>query len=208
MKVNSDTAGNIKALGTIETTNGNFYAYGQKLVIERGRLYFDGAIDNPGLDILALRKNQAVEAGVEVSGTVKTPRVVLVSNPAVADNEKLAWLVLGRDVQNATGADYGLLQAAGGFFSNNNAPPLSRQIARSVGFDETTIRSASGGAEGQVLAIGKRLSDQVYLEYEQGITTAANVVRLSLALTRRLSLRAETNQRTSGFGLSFQRAFD
>jgi autotransporter translocation and assembly factor TamB len=59
-----------------------------------------------------------------------------------------------------------------------------------------------------VLAIGKRLSDQVYLEYEQGITTAANVVRLSLALTRRLSLRAETNQRTSGFGLSFQRAFD
>jgi len=208
LKVNSETAGNIKALGTIETTNGNFYAYGQKLVIERGRLYFDGAIDNPGLDILALRKNQAVEAGVEVSGTVKTPRVVLVSNPAVADNEKLAWLVLGRDVQNATGADYGLLQAAGGFFSNNNAPPLSRQIARSVGFDETTIRGASGGAEGQVLAIGKRLSDQVYLEYEQGITTAANVVRLSLALTRRLSLRAETNQRTSGFGLSFQRAFD
>ena len=59
-----------------------------------------------------------------------------------------------------------------------------------------------------LLAIGKRLSDQVYLEYEQGITTAANVVRLSLALTRRLSLRAETNQRTSGFGLSFQRAFD
>ena len=94
LKVNSDTAGNLKALGTIETTNGNFYAYGQKLVIERGRLYFDGAIDNPGLDILALRKNQAVEAGVEVSGTVKTPRGVLVSNPTVADNEKLAWLVL------------------------------------------------------------------------------------------------------------------
>ena len=208
LRVNSDTAGNLKALGTIETSNGNYYAYGQKLVIERGRLYFDGAIDNPGLDILALRKNQAVEAGVEVSGTVKTPRVVLVSNPTVADNEKLAWLVLGRDVQNASGADYGLLQAASVLFSNNNAPPLSRQIARSVGFDETTIRGASGGAEGQVLAIGKRLSDQVYLEYEQGITTAANVVRLSLALTRRLSLRAETNQRTSGFGLSFQRAFD
>ena len=208
LKVNSDAAGRIKALGTIETSNGNYYAYGQKLVIERGRLYFDGTLDNPGLDILALRKNQAVEAGVEVSGTVKTPRVVLVSNPTVADNEKLAWLVLGRDVQNAGAADYGLLQAASVLFSNNNAAPLSRQIARSVGVDETTIRGASGGAEGQVLAIGKRLSEQVYLEYEQGITAATNVVRLSLALTRRLSLRAETNQHTSGFGLSFQRAFD
>ena len=75
--------------------NGTYYAFGQKLVIDRGRLIFDGPLDNPGLDIVALRKNLAVEAGVAVSGTVKVPIIQLTSNPPVPDNEKLSWLVLG-----------------------------------------------------------------------------------------------------------------
>ena len=32
---------------------------------------FDGPVDNPALDVVALRKNLAVEAGVELTGTVK-----------------------------------------------------------------------------------------------------------------------------------------
>ena len=38
-----------------------FDAYGQKLDIERGVLTFNGLLDNPGLDVRAVRKGLAVE---------------------------------------------------------------------------------------------------------------------------------------------------
>ena len=41
-------------------------------------------LDNPALDVVALRKNLAVEAGVELTGTVKVPRVRITSKSAGA----------------------------------------------------------------------------------------------------------------------------
>ncbi len=68
-------------------------------------LLFDGPVDNPALDVVALRKNIAVEAGVELTGTVKVPRVRLVSNPPVPDGEKLSWLLTGQGLDRANRAD-------------------------------------------------------------------------------------------------------
>ncbi|MCH2222013.1 MAG: translocation/assembly module TamB domain-containing protein, partial [Dechloromonas sp.] len=62
-----------RASGTIRTRNGRFEAYGQKLDIERGVLSFNGLLDNPGLDVRAIRKGLAVEAGVQISGTAQKP---------------------------------------------------------------------------------------------------------------------------------------
>ena len=100
------------ASGTIDVIRGTYTTFGQRLTIQRGRLFFDGPPDNPALDVLALRKNLPVEAGVEVTGTVRVPRVQLTSNPPVPDNEKLAWLVLGHGLDNTSSADAALLQAA------------------------------------------------------------------------------------------------
>src|SRR5262249_36058260 len=62
--VTTGADGSLRGRGSIRAVNGTYYAFGQKLVIDRGRLIFDGPLDNPGLDIVALRKNLAVEAGV------------------------------------------------------------------------------------------------------------------------------------------------
>jgi translocation and assembly module TamB len=87
--------------------------------------------------------------------------------------------------------------------------PLQRRIIEGVGLDELTVRGAAGGAaSGQVVAFGKRLSDRLYVEYEQGITVAANLVRLTLVLTRTLSVNAQTSQTTSSFGFTYRRSFD
>jgi len=75
---------------------GTYEAYGRTLALERGALNFQGAVDNPGINVLALRKGLPVEAGVEVLGTVARPKVRLYSSPDVPEGEKLAWLVLGR----------------------------------------------------------------------------------------------------------------
>lgn len=208
--VQSRPDGTIAARGSIETVNGTYRAFGQRLDIERGRLVFDGLIDNPALDILALRRNLAVEAGVEVTGTARAPQVRLTSRPPVPDAEKLSWLVLGRATPDASSADLALLQAAASqLVGSDQAVPLHRRIIEGIGLDDVSVRGAQGGAAaGQVVAVGKRLSDRLYVEYEQGITVAANLVRLTFVLTRTLSLNAQTSQTTSSFGFTYRRSFD
>jgi translocation and assembly module TamB len=210
VRVQTRSDGTIVARGTIDAVNGIYRAFGQKLEIERGRLIFDGPIDNPGIDVLALRRNLQVEAGVEVTGTARSPQVRLASRPPVPDAEKLSWLVLGRATPDASSADLALLQAAASQLVNSEtAVPLHRRIIQDVGLDDVTVRGAAGGtASGQVVAFGKRVSDRLYVEYEQGLTVAANLVRLTFALTRTLSVNATTSQTTSSVGFTYRRAFD
>ncbi len=200
--------GTLRAIGRVRMVNALVFAYGQRLEVDPGELIFNGAIDNPALNVTAWRRNQAVEAGVQVTGNVRTPRVQLVSNPAVPEAERLSWLVLGRAPGEASRADLGLLQAAAGtLLSSGDALPLDRRVARTFGLDELTLRGR-GEAEGNVVAFGKRLSDRLYVSYEQGLGNAvSNLVKLDYALGKRWSLRAESGS-TSGAGLFYRFSWD
>jgi translocation and assembly module TamB len=177
--------------GNIRVVKGAYSAYGQRLQIERGILSFQGPLDNPGLDIIAMRKNQAVEAGVAVSGTAQSPRVRLVSNPGVPDSEKLSWLVLGHGLEDASGQDYNALHAAAGLLlSAGESVTLQQKIAHATGFEDVSLKG-SGELEGTMLALGKRLSSRAYLSYEHGLTGASSLVKINYTLTKRVSVQAQ-----------------
>jgi len=202
--------------GSIRAVNGTYHAFGQKLDIDRGRLIFDGPLDNPGLDIVALRKNLSVEAGVKVTGTVRVPIIQLTSNPPVPDSEKLSWLVLGHGLDRTSGNDFAALQAASALLLGRESKPVTATIAESVGLDDISIKSNSSqrgggsgstGVEGNVVAFGKRLTDKLTLVYEQGLSVADSALKLEYSLTRNIKLRAETGI-ISGVGIQYQRSFD
>ena len=200
--------GELRAYGRLQMVNATFLAFGQRLEISPGVLVFDGPLGNPGLQVTAWRRKQAVEAGVQVSGTVRVPRVQLVSQPAVPESERLSWLVLGRAPADANRTDVGLLQAAAGaLLSRGEVVPIDRRMAQAVGLDEVSLRGG-GELEGNVVAFGKRLSDRLYVSYEQGVgAVATNLVKLDYVLGRRWSLRAETGT-TSGAGLFYRFSWD
>ena len=129
------------ARGTIRAVNGTYFAFGQKLTIDRGRLIFDGPLDNPALDVVALRKNLAVEAGVELTGTVKVPQVRVTSNPPVPENEALAWLVTGQGLNSSSRVDYAALSAASAALLGRNGKPITAQIAQRIGLDDISLKS-------------------------------------------------------------------
>ena len=205
LDVRSLPTGQVLGEGTIRTRRGTFRAYGQRLDIERGRLIFDGPIENPALDIAAWRRNQAVEAGVEVKGTLRSPFIRVVSNPPVPESEQLAWLVLGRPAETGAQADYAALQIAAAALLGAVGGPDQQSIANLVGLDEIGVASDRSGS--QAVTLGKRLSDRIFVSYEQSIDAALAVLRLELALTRRFSVRAETGTR-SGMDLFYRYSFD
>jgi translocation and assembly module TamB len=204
--------GALNGAGTIQAYNGTYFTFGQKLTIDRGQLIFDGPLANPALDVVALRKNLAVEAGVEVTGTARFPRIRLVSNPPVADNEKLAWLITGQGLDRASSGDMVALSAASAALLGRGQRPVTQQIANRFGLDdisfaESSVATATGTTRGQVVTFGKRLTDRLTLVYEQGLTVATNALRMEYALTNTLTLRAEAGV-VGSIGIYFRRSFD
>ena len=209
VNVTSRGGGPMMGKGTIRTVRGTYYAFGQKLAIERGRILFDGPLANPSLDIVALRKNLAVEAGVEIVGTVRAPVVRLTSNPPVPDNEKLAWLLTGGPAGSGSARDSAALSAAAAALSGNQGKPLTQRIAQRIGLDDISVAqrdtaSGSDPLDAQVVTIGKRISDRLYIAYEQGLSLATNALRIEYVLSRYLTVSAFAGTE-SGVALNFRR---
>ena len=145
IRIRSDDAGLPRASGSIRTVDGRFDAYGQKLGIERGIINFQGTIDNPGLNILAVRENLQVEAGVEVTGTAQRPIIRLVSTPVVPDAEKLSWLVLGHPPEQQSSGDSSILFAAAQTILGGQDGGVLLQLRRGLGIDEFGVSSGQVG---------------------------------------------------------------
>jgi translocation and assembly module TamB len=211
LRLTTGASGALVARGTINAVNGTYFVFGQRLDIDHGQLIFDGPVDNPAIDVTALRRNLAVEAGVEVTGTVRVPRVRLVSNPPVPDGEKLSWLMTGQGLDRASRADVAALGAASAMLVGRGQRPLTTTLANSIGLDDISLRERSNavisGTTSQVVAFGKRINDRLTLVYEQGLTVANNALRIEYALTRSLTLRAEAGI-ISSLGLYFRRSYD
>jgi translocation and assembly module TamB len=193
--------------GSIRVVSGTYAAYGQKLAIDRGVINFTGAYDNPGLNILAVRRRPEgealsetnVEAGVEVRGTALAPSAKLVSTPVVSDSDKLAWLVLGHGIDNTAGNDMALLStAAGALFGGGGG---QGKLASALGVDELGVGQASGatstagaatGLQNTVVTVGKRISSRAYLSFEQGTGAATSLVKLKYKLNPRITLQFQT----------------
>lgn len=198
----------LSAQGSLRIENGTFAAYGRSLDIEQGTLRFEGPLNNPLLDILAMRRGQEVEAGVAVRGTVLAPRVTLVSEPPVPDAEKLSWLVLGRGLAGADENDVGSLQAAAGALLSQGAiGAVQSQVASAIGLDELSFGTTQDGLQQRIVRLGRQVSRRLYVGYEHGIDTASSVLHLRYTLSRRLTLEAEAGAR-SALSLFFNFVFD
>ncbi|RQR57533.1 hypothetical protein DIE18_23720 [Burkholderia sp. Bp9125] len=196
----------LRAVGNVRVTEGSTYtSFGRKLAVENGFFTFNGPVSNPGINILAMRRNQEVEAGVQVTGTIQAPTVKLVSEPNVTDNEKLSWLLFGHGTdqgnnvgqQNAMTAALALLGSATG-----------KRVAQSIGLDEFSIgRSDVGLTDPQVVQISKAINERFVLGYEQGLQSAANAFKGTINLTRFWSVSAYGGT-FQGVDLNYTRRFD
>ncbi|MFA5371109.1 MAG: translocation/assembly module TamB domain-containing protein [Sideroxydans sp.] len=179
----------IQVSGSIATEQGILDVYGQRLTVERGMFNFQGPLDDPGLNVLALRKGLSVEAGVEVTGTARHPVTRLVSTPNVPDAEKLSWIVLGR-VPESGGFDASLLLAAAG---NAIGGSSIGQVGRTIGVDELSLHQKElGDPQNQVVIVGKRLSSRAYLSYEQGLADPGGITKFTYTLSPRITLVTRT----------------
>ncbi|MFM0209722.1 translocation/assembly module TamB domain-containing protein [Paraburkholderia sediminicola] len=196
----------LRAVGNVRVTQGSTYtAFGRKLNIENGFFTFNGPVANPGINILAMRRNQQVEAGVQVTGTVQFPVAKLISEPNVPDNEKLSWLLFGHgtDQGNNLGQQSTMTTALALLGSASG-----KRIAQTFGLDEFSIgRSEVGLTDPQVVMVSKAINEWLVIGYEQGLQSASNAIKATINLTRYWSVAAYGGT-FDGIELLYTRRFD
>ncbi|NEX60999.1 translocation/assembly module TamB domain-containing protein [Noviherbaspirillum galbum] len=197
-----------QASGTVRVFDGTFEAFGTKLAIERGVLNFNGPATNPGLHIVAMRREQEVAAGVDITGTVRQPIVKLISEPQLADEEVLSWLVFGHGTGSGSGSELGAQAAARGAALGLLNSFGGKRLAKGFGLDKLSVGTSDfGSGSQQVIALGKEISDRLYVGYEQSLAGASGLLKLTYELSRNWSVVLRGGA-IAGIDLFFNRRFD
>ncbi len=185
--------------GEVQTQQGRYRAWGQMLDVETGLIRFNGPYNNPSLDILALRPNISVRAGVQVTGSALAPRVKLYSDPDLPDADKLSWVVLGRSAAGGGAEAAVLQQAALALLGRGGTNNPTANAARRLGLDEIGFKGPGTGddATGAALTFGKRLSKDLYVTYERSLSGTLGTLYIFYDLSRRLTLRGQTGEKSA-----------
>lgn len=175
---------------------GNYKAYGQDLVIERGRLIFQGPYDNPGLDIRATRVLDNGVAGLEIGGTLQHPRSSVFSIPAAPDSQAMAMLLTGKALSESSQADAYSLIGAISSLGMDNGEGMTSDIAHFFHIDEITVK-ADKGLDQSALWMGKYVTPKLFIRYIVGLFDQTFSLGVRYQLNDKLRLEAESGKNQS-----------
>ncbi|WP_225781308.1 translocation/assembly module TamB domain-containing protein [Xenophilus sp. Marseille-Q4582] len=198
IRANSLTAAP-RVTGEVRTVQGQYRAYGQALDVESGLARFNGVVDNPQLDIFALRPNITQRAGVRITGSAQAPRVALYSDPVLSEAETLSWVILGRASAASGGEAILMQQAALALLGGLGKGGSGGSLASRFGLDEIGFKGPGNGGElaESSVTLGKRLSQDFYVTYERSLAGALGTLFIFYDLTRNLTLRGQAGQQSA-----------
>ncbi len=190
--------------GELDLVNGRYRAYGQRLTIRRARLLFAGPIDQPFLDVEAIRRVDNVVAGLRLSGNAEQPSTTIFSEPAMSQEQALSYLVLGRPMGQSSG-DNNMLGQAALALGLAGSSSLTTSLAGSLGIKDFQLDTEGSGITTSVVASGA-ITDRLSLRYGVGVFEPANTIALRYELTRKLYLEAASGL-ASSLDLFYKRDF-
>ncbi len=195
----------VALVGDLRIEEGRYRAYGQNLAIERGLLIFQQRIDNPGLDILAVRRipSAQVVAGVAITGTLQSPEARLTSEPPMEESEIMAWLLTGRGLSGTSETDNAMIAQALAVYGLEKGSGVTEKIGEKVGLDEITVGSNWETTDASLM-LGKQISNRLYLRYAIGLFDALSTVMLRYTVSRRVHLEAQSGSDQQSIDLIYQ----
>lgn len=175
--------------GIVTIADGSYKAYGQKLAIDPGRLIFQGAPDNPVIDVRASRKVGTTLVGIQIGGTAQALASTLYSVPVQSPTETIALLITGKSLSQSTATDANMLLGAVTSLGISQSAQLTQHLQRALGLDVLTLSSESG-MEQSAVTIGKYLTPKLFMSYVQALLAPDASVNLEYSLSDRFKVKA------------------
>ena len=182
------------ATGEINIPEGRYRAYGQRLDVEHGRLlYTGGPLSNPGLDLRAVRYVSNVTAGLKVRGSFNQPQIDLFSIPAMGQTDTLAYLLLGRPIENTSNEEGAMMAKAVLALGLSGGDRLARTLGNRFGLDEMRVESSDSGDQAS-LVMGRYLSPKLYISYGVGLIESINTFGVRYQISDKWQLKGESGE--------------
>ncbi len=185
----------LRADGTVRLVDGRYRAYGQRLLVRRGSFLFTGPLDNPTLDIEAIRElapvvgYDDVEVGLQVSGTLRDPLARIFSRPSMPESNAVYYLLTGRPPPEGTpGTEF----SAGGTLLSLGllgGEAQAAKLAERFGISDLQI-STTQGDNGAQAEVSGYLAKRLYVRYGAGLDKQGNTITFQYQLTKRLVIEA------------------
>lgn len=174
--------------GSVEMTKATYKSYGQDLTVRKGRFIFNGPVDNPWLDVEAIRlsKDQKVTAILSVTGALSAPQTKISSDPALPETEALAYLVTGQSLDQAGQSDSSALASAALAYGVGQASWLTDKL----GVDTFELQQGST-LQKSLLNIGQHLNKDFYVGAKVGLFAKQSVLVIKQKLTQYFSIETQ-----------------
>ncbi|WP_330214785.1 translocation/assembly module TamB domain-containing protein [Pseudomonas sp. AM8] len=186
---------NMDTRGELWLNDGRYRAYGQRLDVRRARLLFAGPLDQPYLDIEAIRKTDDVVAGIRLSGSAEQPTTQIFSEPAMSQEQALSYLVLGRPL-SSTGEDNNMLAQAALGLGLMGSAGVTSDLANKLGIRDFDLDTQGSGNSTAVVASGK-ITEKLSLRYGVGVFEPASTIALRYLLSKKVYLEVASGVASS-----------
>jgi translocation and assembly module TamB len=142
--------------GEINIVDGSYQSFGQDLVIEQGKILMNGPVDQPYVQITAIRNpdntQDDVTAGVKVTGPATEPIVTIFSDPAMPQANALSYLLRGQDIDGESGGNAMTTTLIG--LSLAQSGRVVGEIGEAFGVQDLQLDTAGSGEDSQVTVSG------------------------------------------------------
>ncbi|MCK9619237.1 MAG: translocation/assembly module TamB domain-containing protein [Methylobacter sp.] len=194
----TDLSGKLKMTQTGQTTamygdvnmdKAQYKSYGQDLTVRKGKILFNGPVDKPWLDVEAIRvsKDKTVTAILNLSGPLDAPKTRIYSEPALPEEEALAYLITGGPLNQVSQAEGDMVASAALSYGASKAS----WIASKLGIGELEVEQGKT-LQDTMASVGRYLTPNLYVGTKVGLFNRQVVLVLKRKLTKTLNVETQT----------------
>lgn len=176
--------------GQIDISPGRFHAYGQDLIVRKGQVFFSGQLDQPYLNIEAIRNPDAtkdnVTAGFRLTGLFNQLKIEVFSSPAKAQQEALSYFLRGQQL-NVSNTDGNIMTSMLIGVGVSKSEKILNNIGKIFGVSGLEIDTQGAGTSSQVVLSG-HIAPNLEVNYGIGIFNSLDTLKLRCKLMPKLYL--------------------
>lgn len=201
--VRGDT-NNVIPSGAFDLIRGRLDILGKRLELDEAQLLLQGDLI-PYINIVATNQGDDVTTSVTIKGRADDPEIIFSSTPDLPQEEVLAQLLFGRDLQSISALQAAQLASAVASLAGKGGEGIVGNLRKNFGLDDLDLSTDS---EGNVsVKAGKYISKRVYTEVEVD-QKGQSKINLNLDLKKNVTVRGSVGaDGTSGLGVFIEKDY-
>lgn len=211
--LDAELGGEVRLLGTLSALSpagafnlirGRLDILGKRFDLSEALLQLEGDLI-PFLRIVASTESDGITASVVIEGPADDPKVSFASMPELPEEEVLAQLLFGQNLQNLSALQALQLASAVATLAGRGGLGVIGKLRQGIGVDNLDVKTtADGGTE---LTAGKYIGKNAYTEVTVG-QDGKSQINLNLDLTDSVTLRARAgSDGQTGIGVFLEKDY-